>query len=103
MLRAHRAVVRVDGLSQAGRACSSGAAHLHAHNKSSEMMIWLADSEAVMSRCGLGVAITCERQAGTWQQSAVRSAARRLSSVPYFTCSQVLVVAVDEVGAQIFR
>ena len=67
------------------------------------MMISLTDSEAVTSRCGLGVASTCERRAGKWKQSAVRSASQCESVDTCCTCSQVLAVAVDEVGVQNFR
>ena len=103
MLRAHRAVSRVDGLAQAGRVLSGGAAHLQAREISSAMLLSLTDSEMVTGRCDLGSASTCERRAGDWQLSAAMSAAPRESSVPGCTCSQVLAVAVDEVGAQNFR
>ena len=103
MLRAHRAVSRVDGLAQAGRVLSGGAAHLQARETSSVMLLALTDSEMVTVRCDLGSASTCERRAGDWQLSAAMSAAPRESSVPGCTCSQVLAVAVDEVGAQNFR
>ena len=103
MLRAHRAVSRVDGLAQAGRVLSGGAAHLQARKVSSVRKISPTSSELVTSGCSLGSASTCERRAGDWQHSAAKSAARRRSSVPGCTCSQVLAVAVDEVGAQNFR
>ena len=103
MLRAHRAVSRVDGLAQAGRVLSGGAAHLQAREISSAMLLSLTDSEMVTGGSSLSSASTCERRAGDWQHPVVMSAARRRSSVPGCTCSQVLVVAVDEVGARNFR
>ena len=98
--RAHRAVRRVDGLGQARRAWFGGAAHLQARRKSSVSMISLTDSEVVTGGCGLGVASTCERRAGTWQHSAGRSASGCESVRPCCTCSQAAAVAVDEVGAK---
>ena len=90
MLRAHRAVSRVDGLAQAGRVLSGGAAHLQARKVSSVRKISPTSSELVTSGCSLGSASTCERRAGDWQHSAAMGAAPRRSSVPGCTCSQVL-------------
>ena len=79
------------------------AAHLQAREVSSVRKISPTSSEPVTSGSSLSSANTCERRTGDWQHSAAKSAARRRSSVPGCTCSQVLVVAVDEVGAQNFR
>jgi hypothetical protein len=98
--RAHRAVGRVDGLGQAGRAWFGGVAHLQARRKSSVSMISLTDSEAVMGRCGLAIASTCERRAGKWKHSAGRSASWSESVTTCCTCSHKAAVDVDEVGAQ---
>ena len=70
---------------------------------SSVTMLSLTDSEVVTGRCDLGVVSTCERRAGTWQHSAARSACRSESVTTCCTCSQVLAVAEDEVGARNFR
>jgi hypothetical protein len=101
--RSHRAVSGVDGLAQAGRARSGGAAHLQAGEKSSTMPISPTSSGAVTCRCGQGVASTCERRAGKWQQSAARSASRCKSVRPCCTCSHKAAVAVVEVGVENFR
>ena len=85
------------------RAWFGGAAHLQACRMSSVSMISLTDSEVVTGRCGLGIASTCERRAGAWQHSATRSASWSASVVRCCTCSQMLAVAVDEVGARNFR
>jgi hypothetical protein len=69
---------------------------------SSVSMISLTDSVPVTGRCGLAFASTCERRAGKWQHSAARSASWSESVTTCCTCSQVLAVAVDEVGAQNF-
>ena len=70
---------------------------------SSATMLSLTDSELVTSICGLGVASTCERRAGKWKQSAVSSTWRCESVSTCCTSSQVLAVAVDDVGAENFR
>ena len=76
MIRAHRAVGRVDGLAQARLAQSGGAAHLKARQMSSVMQILPTSSAAVTNGCRLGSTITCEQSAGKWHQSAVRNALR---------------------------
>ena len=70
---------------------------------SSVTMLSLTDSEVVTVRFDLGVVSTCERRAGTWQHSAARSASWSASVATCCTCSQVLAVAEDEVGAENFR